>query len=428
MSAPRRGSLRWIAVTLASACLSMGFEASAYQVAQPNNERSRTYRSTEGNDPVEAQLDGSTADPTGGIPTDVPNQGLVYAGLKRIDKKTSRCRGAYGGRGGGGKRICTHGPDAAPRGVDVRRRRSTKELRATTTATATTARGEGLPCYDDGTSGPRVQAIYARTSDNPDRSSAVLPLIPQWAATVDAVFDQSAIQTGGRRHVRWVTSATCALQIESVTLSAAADDSLTNTITELQALGYNRTDRKYLVWMDATRYCGIAEIKGDDQPGPANAHNFGPMFGRVDTACWGTAHSTEAHELMHMLGGIQLSAPHSSGGWHCTDENDRMCLPELGKSLSYSCAEANEALFDCGHDDYFNTAPAPASYLATHWNAANNVFLSSEAPDACWTTTQVDESAETKKKRRHRRRHRRGGARPPAAPTGPVPAGPCANL
>jgi ribosomal protein L24E len=45
--------------------------------------------------------------------------------------------------------------------------------------------------------------------------------------------------------------------------------------------------------------------------------------------------------------------------------------------LRVVCGADQEALFDCHHDDYFNTAPATGSYLATHWDAASSSFLSS---------------------------------------------------
>ncbi|MER5417610.1 RICIN domain-containing protein, partial [Streptomyces virginiae] len=37
--------------------------------------------------------------------------------------------------------------------------------------------------------------------------------------------------------------------------------------------------------------------------------------------------------------------------------------------------QAAENILDCNHDDYFHTSPKPGSYLATHWNIADNQFL-----------------------------------------------------
>jgi hypothetical protein len=88
---------------------------------------------------------------------------------------------------------------------------------------------------------------------------------------------------------------------------------------------------------------------------------------------------------MHNLGGVQLSAPHSSGGWHCVDEYDLMCYSDSPKypPMQYICVVAHENRFDCGHDDYFSTSPPAGGYLATHWNAANNQFLVGAAPPPC---------------------------------------------
>jgi hypothetical protein len=82
-----------------------------------------------------------------------------------------------------------------------------------------------------------------------------------------------------------------------------------------------------------------------------------------------------------------------------------MCTSDgPGVSLAYYCAVANEALFDCGHDDYFSTAPLPGSYLATHWNAADNVFLSADAPEACFSAFATTSDDNTTKRRRRGRR------------------------
>ncbi|HET7691324.1 MAG TPA: hypothetical protein VFK41_13150 [Nocardioidaceae bacterium] len=238
-----------------------------------------------------------------------------------------------------------------------------------------------------------MQAIYAVASDRPDRYAEVADLIRGYAGWVDQIFADSAAKTGGYRHVRWVTP-NCNLDVAHVLLSASGDDSFSNTRNELAANGFSRSDRKYLVWVDATTYCGIADVHNDDQPSAQNRNNSGADYARVDTGCWGAAYSTEAHELMHLLGGVQLSAPHTTGAWHCTDQNDRMCYMDGGSTSSpqtYPCEVDSLTLFDCGNDDYFHTNPAPGSYLATHWNAAANVFLASD-PSGSPTSQPVTET------------------------------------
>jgi len=198
-----------------------------------------------------------------------------------------------------------------------------------------------------------------------------------WAGQVDGEFSQSAAESGGDRHVRFVTNSDCSLNVAHVVLSPTGDDSFDNETKELIALGYDQPWRKYLVWTDATVYCGIASLAFDDSAKPTNANNVYSSYGRVDQGCWGrTDHLSEAHELMHGLGGVQLSAPHSTGHGHCTDEYDVMCYADAaGVALIYPCVPEHEWLFDCQHDDYFNANPAAGSYLATHWNTARSEFL-----------------------------------------------------
>ena len=238
---------------------------------------------------------------------------------------------------GSGRIRCTHGPDPAPDGVDVRVR---KELGAPASAGgagpqgAVAAAQTGIPCYGTGSDGYRVELIYVRLAGSPDRSATLFPNFVTWAAIANTAYRDSAAQTGGIRNIRFVTDASCNLVIAKAEVSSAAMGSFATYISELKAKGFNRSDRKYLTWADANTYCGIGEIYIDDKPAIApglstsNYNNGHPgvkgAFARTDNGCWGMSASVEAHELTHVLGGVQTSAPNSTAGYHCTDESDRM--------------------------------------------------------------------------------------------------------
>lgn len=290
-----------------------------------------------------------------------------------------------------GRPVCAH-PDQAPPGVDLNELPSTDHLKErrygqskkpstapyTASGTTYTAAANAIACVGDGTTGTRVQAIYARASDVLDRYSSVVGLIAQYAADADYELNTSAALSGTGRRIRYVTDS-CALDVEHVTLSSSGDNSFTATRNELRAMGYNRNDRKYLVWVDAAvGICGIAEMYPDDRDTSSNWSNGGNMFARVDAPCWGYA---EAHELLHNLGAVQDSAPHSTNAGHCYDENDTMCYNDGGGFPMVSvCPTLASWHVDCNLDDYFNAAPAPGSYLDTHWNSADSVFLEGAAP------------------------------------------------
>jgi hypothetical protein len=292
---------------------------------------------------------------------------------------------------------CLHGNDTPPPGVSLFDRPTLAELEARTTLRSPSPRLRGLAgleqatepaateepaslsCIGNGTSGNRIQAIYARAPDVPDQYDQALPSLRQWAAEADQAVWVSAGQTGGGRRLRFATEVVdgaCQLDVDQILLTPLGDDSFSQMRTELQLQGYNRSDRKYLVWVDAgVGICGLGEVYGDARPGQENLNNGGPMYARVDTPCW---HYAELHEIFHTLGAVQPDAPHPSSFRHCTDEADVMCYDDDGGgpvTMTTFCPPEHEALLDCRDDDYFSTSPPDSSYLDSHWNTADSSFL-----------------------------------------------------
>jgi hypothetical protein len=295
---------------------------------------------------------------------------------------------------------CLHGNDTPPPGVSLFERPTLQELEARSSLDSSAPRLRGLAaleqatdssaagappaltCIGNGSSGNRIQAVYAHASTVADRYAVVLGSLRQWAAEIDQAVWVSAGQTGGGRRLRFVTDAvggSCVLDVIHVVLSPTGDDSFGQMRTELQAKGLNRTDRKYLVWVDAANgICGLGEVYDDQRPGPENYNNGGPMYARVDTPCWQYA---ELHEIFHTLGAVQPDTPHPSASLHCTDEADVMCYDDdQGGPVTMTsvCPPDQEALLDCGDDDYFNTDPPAGSYLAGAWNTADSSFLQAD--------------------------------------------------
>jgi hypothetical protein len=259
------------------------------------------------------------------------------------------------------------------------------------TPTPVAAAAAGPVCTGTGADGPRVQAVLAHRGPVPD--PAVLQTIATAMAGVDRTFVDSAARTGGYRAVRWVTTPgpTCQAVVLTVQISdVAAADVLSSggLFDELVTKGLSDPTRKYLVWTEGeittprTGTCGLGESWNDDSPGPGNANAnpggaFGPTFATIDPRCWADngGYSVPAHELMHMLGAVQRSAPNSDGAGHCTDDFDAMCYGPATRVVPGCATVAQERLLDCNNDDYFHTDPAAGSYLCDAWNTARNPYL-----------------------------------------------------
>ena len=270
--------------------------------------------------------------------------------------------------------MCTHGPDPAPTG-------------AAADGMAQPAIGPSSATYDctgDGQSGDRVQVLYVRASNITSHYSAYLSSFRQWAANTDAVYNNSAMATGGSRHVRFVHDSNCVISVIQVVIPSGSDTNINNMINAVVNAGYDSYSRKYMIFadVDLPGLCGQATVYTDDSAGSGNLSNQYYGYAAIYNSCWDDSVST-SHELGHTLGAVQVSAPHSTEYNHCRDFYDVMCYSDgSGGTFSVVCANysVDQYLLDCNHDDYFNTNPAPGSYLATHWNVANSSFLQPADP------------------------------------------------
>lgn len=91
---------------------------------------------------------------------------------------------------------------------------------------------------------------------------------------------------------------------------------------------------------------------------------------------------TAMHELGHVMGAVQKSAPRHDGQnpWHPRDEHDRMAYGS-NTFVASGCTDSTlERRFDCNKNDYFDLNPGAGTYLSTHWDIAANKFLVGGGP------------------------------------------------
>jgi hypothetical protein len=326
-------------------------------------------------DPVpagDASVFGANAKPIERVPANDRARGLNYDGL--IAAKSGPCVGGYQLAGVKDRAMCTHGPDPFPAGVD----RNTQIAPIPAPPPGVAAPAALAVCEGDGTSGRRVEAMYVHGSTS--RYNEFLETFRTLAEGVDTIYNESARETGGERHVRFVTemvNGQCRPVVRNVQISDAAINSTdwAPLLNEVRAQGYTRTDRLYMQFTESIAFCGIGGFRGDTRKTDSNRSNTGPEFGRVDRNCWRAGFA--AHELGHNLGAVNNNAPNGSGFAHCVDEWDVMCYKDNANTVIVTrCADrAHDDRLDCNHDDYYHTNPPAGSYLASNFNVADNLFL-----------------------------------------------------
>lgn len=180
---------------------------------------------------------------------------------------------------------------------------------------------------------------------------------------------------------------------------------------------------KYAFYIEADNQlsaCGGGSVLHDDRLAADNANNTNPEAFSMMVSdyfiptgdrgrCWNGF--TTLHEIAHSMGAVQRSAPTATSIAHCVDEHDVMCYNDRGlkpgQSLTFydDCPQSAAAggissPFDCHFDTYFDAAPEPGEYLASHWNLGSplNRYLSTPAqfaeppfsePIPKWTRVRV---------------------------------------
>jgi hypothetical protein len=266
---------------------------------------------------------------------------------------------------------------------------------------------------------PVIKVIYAYPPDVGNRLGLYGPVIQAGARAVsELVASESGGTLGVRFDIGTFEGAHC-LDIQRVRLSQSsgyyeslgANGAFGGIATEVASrLGPQGGPRDYLIYADMVEVPGVAGAAeafvdpgvGDLPEGTIQNRGglFAELYGRGGSDFFGSATPFAAgttsryqvdvalHEVTHNLGGVQLSSPNSSGAGHCNDEYDLMCYEDGGPGSLFvdpNCdgdisapsdpyGDGQEA-WDCNKDDYFNTNPAPGSYLATHWNIADSAFL-----------------------------------------------------
>jgi hypothetical protein len=262
-------------------------------------------------------------------------------------------------------------------------------------AHAATAALSSTQCVDP-TQHTHVELYYAHFSDQPDNYASHVADIQQMFRDVDANYlnYDSTTYFGIGVHMYVECDGSLNPVVHDIVLSSPLGNSnFSSIVTDMSNQGHNSNLAHYWIWTDgnplaAYGYAGQSTIEQDDSASGANLINGSYEYSiNYGFAGSGSGAQVFAHENGHAMGAVQLSAPHSTGRWHCTDGLDVMCYNDGGPNgsqyASTTCGAAPNGtlFFDCGFNDYFNPGPAAGSYLDTHWNLAS--------PNNHWVSMQV---------------------------------------
>ncbi len=284
-------------------------------------------------------------------------------------RATPQMNGLYRVPVSGGPDLLTHGPD----------------LQLADAGSRDAELGPGSPerppvCA----TGNYQQVLLGRPIGTPDRLASVREPIRAQMRRTNALLNQESLASGGpTADYKVLCVPGGQISVESFT---AAGSSFSQVVAGARAAGYDNPDVDYTIFFDdpSSNACGVGSYYEDERLSVDNAANSGGGYAVAYSGCW--YGETVMHENGHNQGAVQSGAPYSTGdGGHCWDERDVMCYSPDGGNLHQGgtvtrCADRLH--FDCGWNTYFDSAPEPGEYLATHWNIGSrlNRFIAFGGP------------------------------------------------
>ena len=220
--------------------------------------------------------------------------------------------------------------------------------------------------------------LYGRLDGTPDLSAVQTPLIRTSMQQTNAVLAADSVESGGvTADYKVLCDETGLMRVDTFT---APGSSFAEIVGAAKAAGFNDPRADYTIFFDAPSVsCGIGSFSNDSSLSVDNRSNTGGGYGISYQGCW--LDETPMHENGHNQGAVQPEAPNSTGtGGHCFEERDVLCYSPDGGDRNQSGTTSRcttRVTFDCGNDDYFDSAPEPDEYLASHWNlgSALNRFI-----------------------------------------------------
>ncbi|MEZ5186247.1 MAG: hypothetical protein R2720_10915 [Candidatus Nanopelagicales bacterium] len=220
-------------------------------------------------------------------------------------------------------------------------------------------------CIGNGRSGARVQPVFVYRKGYPNRFPRFRTVLQRSTALTTGIFERSS---GALRTVRWVHDSACKPVIWQVSVPVSVSHNLVNLRRYLtdRYPRFRRSNRVYSLWVDSTTSPSWSGLGGD-------------RWSATWSSSWGFVW-VDAHELVHALGAVSASAPHSTGKGHCYDAYDVMCYSDGGvrwRKATMCPSPSSVYRLDCGDDDYFAVRPKKGSWLARHpgANVANSRFV-----------------------------------------------------